>query len=130
MPSGIALTNMLRQLGGAFGIAVMNTYVAQRYAVHRADLVSNLQSNDPLLIQRLAQTQAGLVNAGINPTQSTELSYKVLDLAVTKQGFLLAYGDCFKLLALFFICTIPFMFLLRTKKMDQATLQKVAEESH
>ena len=34
MPSGIALTNMLRQLGGAFGIAVMNTYaVSGFYAI-------------------------------------------------------------------------------------------------
>lgn len=130
MPSGIALTNMLRQLGGAFGIAVMNTYVAQRYAVHRVDLVSHLQANDPTLIQRLAQTQAGALNAGISATQATDFSYKVMDLAVTKQGFLLAYSDCFQLLSLFFICAIPFMFLLRTKKMDKATMQKVAEESH
>ena len=130
MPSGIALTNMLRQLGGAFGIAVMNTYVAQRYAVHRYDLVSNLQQSDPNLIQRLSQYQIGALSAGINPTQSTEFSYKMLDLAVTKQGFLMAYADSFMLIALFFVCVIPFMFLLRTKKMDKATIQKIAEESH
>jgi len=130
MPSGIALTNMLRQLGGAFGIAVMNTYVAQRYAVHRYDLVSNLQQSDPNLIQRLSQYQAGALSAGINPTQSTEFSYKILDLAVTKQSFLMAYADSFMLIALFFVCVIPFMFLLRTKKIDQATIQKIAEESH
>jgi MFS transporter, DHA2 family, multidrug resistance protein len=130
MPSGIALTNMLRQLGGAFGIAVMNTYVAQRYAVHRGDLVGNLQLNDPNLLQRLAQTQAGAINAGISSSQATDFSYRMIDLAVTKQGFLLAYADCFMLITVFFICAIPFMFLLRTKKMDKATIQKVAEESH
>src|SRR6478735_6572889 len=130
MPSGIALTNMLRQLGGAFGIAVMNTYVAQRYAVHRYDLVSNLQQNDPNLIQRLSQYQAGALNAGINSSQSTDFSYRILDLAVTKQSFLMAYTDSFKLIALFFVCVIPFMFLLRTKKVDKATMQKISEESH
>lgn len=130
MPSGIALTNMLRQLGGAFGIAVMNTYVAQRYMTHRTDLISNMQANDPLLLQRLSQSQAGAVNAGINSIQATDFSYKTLDLAVTKQGFLLAYADCFMLISMFFVCAIPFMFLLQTKKMDKATIQKVAEESH
>src|SRR6185369_12855442 len=130
MPSGIALTNMIRQLGGAFGIAVMNTYVAQRYAVHRYDLVSNLQQNDPNLIQRLSQYQAGALNAGINPAQSTDFSYRILDLAVTKQSFLMAYTDSFLLIALFFVCVIPFMFLLRTKKVDKATMQKISEESH
>jgi len=108
----------------------MNTYVAQRYAVHRYDLVSNLQQNDPNLIQRLSQYQAGALNAGVNATQSTDFSYKILDLAVTKQGFLMAYADSFLLIALFFVCVIPFMFLLRTKKMDKATIQKISEESH
>ncbi|MBS1508443.1 MAG: DHA2 family efflux MFS transporter permease subunit [Bacteroidetes bacterium] len=130
MPSGIALTNMLRQLGGATGIAVMNTYVTQRYAVHRSDLVSNLQLTDPNLIQRLSQYQAGAVNAGVNATQSTDFSYKILDLAVTKQGFLMAYADSFLLIALFFVCAIPFMFLLRTQRVDKATMQKISEESH
>jgi DHA2 family multidrug resistance protein len=130
MPSGIALTNMIRQLGGAFGIAAMNTYVTLRYAVHRTDFVSNMQANDPLLTQRLAQYQNGALNSGLNPLQSTEFSNRILDLAVTKQSYLLAYADSFKLLVLFFICMIPFMFLLRTKKVDKATMQKISEESH
>jgi hypothetical protein len=28
------------------------------------------------------------------------------------------------------VCVIPFMFLLRTKKIDKATIQKISEESH
>ncbi|HEV8512478.1 MAG TPA: DHA2 family efflux MFS transporter permease subunit [Cyclobacteriaceae bacterium] len=130
MPSGIALTNMIRQLGGAFGIAAMNTYVTMRYAVHRGDFVSNMQANDPLLQERLSQYQAGALSSGLNPLQSTEFSNRILDLAVTKQSYLLAYADSFKLIVLFFICMIPFMFLLRTKKVDKATMQKISEESH
>jgi DHA2 family multidrug resistance protein len=130
MPSGIALTNMIRQLGGAFGIAVMNTYVTQRYAVHRLDLVSNLQANDPLVLQRMTQYQAGAVSGGINPMQAGDFSNRILDFAVSKQSYLLAYADSFKLIVLFFICMIPFMFLLRTKKVDKATMQKISEESH
>ncbi len=130
MPSGIALTNMIRQLGGAFGIAVMNTFVTNRYATHRSDLVSNLQMNDPNLIQRLAQYKAGAIQGGINTFSSTEASYRILDLAVTKQSYLQAYLDGFLLISIFFICAIPFLFLLRTKTMDKATLQKIQEESH
>ena len=130
MPSGIALTNMLRQLGGAFGIAIMNTYVAQRYVLHRTDLVSNLQVFDPQTAERLAAYQAGAISKGIDPATATSVSYKILDLAVTKQGFLMAYLDGFKLISLFFIITIPLLFMLKTKKVDKATIQKIAEESH
>jgi len=130
MASGIALTNMIRQLGGAFGIAMMNTYVSRRYVVHRTDLVSNLQSFDPLTTERLATYQAGAIGRGVDVSQSLEASYRILDLTVSKQSFLLAYLDGFRLIGLFFILVIPIIFLLKTKRMDKATAQKVAAESH
>jgi DHA2 family multidrug resistance protein len=130
MPSGIALTNMIRQLGGAFGIAVMNTFITDRYASHRNDLVSNLQPNDPDLISRLSQYKAGLLQAGSDIYNSTATSYRILDLAVSKQSYLMAYLDGFLLISIFFICAIPFLFLLKTQKTDKATLQKIQEESH
>jgi MFS transporter, DHA2 family, multidrug resistance protein len=130
LPSGIALTNMLRQLGGAFGIAMMNTYITMRYAVHRTDLVSNLQVFDTETTQRLATYKAGAMAGGMDAFTATALSYKIADLTITKQGFLLAYLDGYKLISLFFLVTIPFMFMLKTKKMDQATIKKIQEESH
>jgi DHA2 family multidrug resistance protein len=130
LPSGIALTNMIRQLGGAFGIAVMNTYVGHRYVIHRTDLVSNLQVFDPATAERLATYQAGAMRGGFDAATASDMSYKILDLAVSKQGFLLAYLDGFKLISIFFLAVIPFMFLLKTKKVDKATMQKISEESH
>lgn len=130
LPSGIALTNMIRQLGGAFGIAVMNTYVAQRYAVHRTDLVSNLQVFDPATAERLSAYQANVMSKGILPGSAADLANQLLEMAVNKQGFLLAYLDGFRLISIFFLAALPFMFLLKTKRMDKATAQKIAEESH
>lgn len=130
LPSGIALTNMLRQLGGAFGIAIMNTYITTRYAVHRTDLVSNLNVFDPQTVQRLADLKNATIARGVDALAASDLSYKIMDLTVTRQGFLLAYLDGFKLISLFFLLTIPFMFLLKTKKMDAESIKKVQEESH
>ena len=120
IPHGISLTNMLRQLGGAFGIAVANTYVTTQYAKHRNSLVTNLQTNNDLLADRLNKS----------PGNSIELSLKILDMAVTKQAYLQSYLDGFLLISLFFICALPFIFLLKSKKMDKATISKVAEHSH
>jgi DHA2 family multidrug resistance protein len=130
LPSGIALTNMIRQLGGAFGIAVMNTFVSHRYAIHRTDLISNLQAFDPATTERLASYQAGVIGRGINPASAKEVSVRLLDFAVAKQGFLLAYLDGFQLISIFFLASIPIMFLLKTNKTDKATMQKISEESH
>jgi DHA2 family multidrug resistance protein len=53
-----------------------------------------------------------------------------MDFAVSKQSFLLSYLDGFKLISIFFLAAIPIMFLLKTNKIDQATRQKISEESH
>jgi len=130
LPSGIALTNMIRQLGGAFGIAVMNTYVAQRYVVHRTDLVSNLQVFDPATADRIAAYQTSMQNKGFDLTSAADAANRALEAAVMKQGYLLAYLDGFRLISLFFLVALPFMFLLKTQRVDKATAQKIAEESH
>jgi DHA2 family multidrug resistance protein len=108
----------------------MNTFIGHRYALHRSDLVSNLSANDPEMLQRLSQYQAAIISKGANAVSSSTISTKILDLAVVKQSFLLAYLDGFMLIALFFLCAIPFMFMLRTQKIDKVTAQKIAEESH
>lgn len=130
MSSGIALTNMIRQLGGAFGIAVMNTYVAHRYVSHRTDLVSNLQTFDPATTERLGAYQVGMMGKGMDAATASDAGYRLLDMAVSKQSYLLSYLDGFKLISIFFLCALPIMFLLKTNKVDKATMQKISEESH
>lgn len=130
MPSGIALTNMLRQIGGALGIAIMNTYVANNFVQHRTDLVSNLSVENPLLLERLNNYKLALMSRGYDIFTAEKMSYQVLDLSVTKQSFLLSYLDGFMLISVFFIAAIPFMFLLRRQKLDKATQAKIQEEAH
>jgi DHA2 family multidrug resistance protein len=48
MPQGTALNNMMRQLGGSFGISIINTYVARRIASHRMDLITHITADNPV----------------------------------------------------------------------------------
>lgn len=130
LPSGIALTNMLRQLGGAFGIAMMNTFVTQRFATHRTDLITNTASNDPEMMQRVSSSTQLFLSKGFNGLDAQQLAYKSIDNTITRQAFLLSYLDAFLLISLFFIVTLPFLLMLRTQKTSKETLAKIAEESH
>ncbi len=130
MPYGISLTNMLRQLGGSFGIAVMNTYIATRYVEHRTALVSHLKINDPELLLRQSQYTLSAINRGVNPIQAQQVTNKIIDLTITKQGYLMAYLDGFILISMFFVCAIPLMFLLKTPKFNPVLAQKIAAEAH
>lgn len=115
-PSAIALNNMIRQLGGAFGIALANTYVARDYAQHRADLVAHLDVGNPLLVDRLR-------HLGTSATQG----YQILDRMVDRQAFLLSYLDTFRLVGVFFVLVLPLTYLLRTRKQTAAEVALAAK---
>jgi DHA2 family multidrug resistance protein len=131
--AGISLTNMIRQLGGAFGIAVANNYATTRAAQHRSDLLSNITAENPLFQQRwqgLSQTMAQKTGQLI---ESGNIAYKQIDLMVTKQAYYLAYLDTFRLVSIIFILIFPFVFLIKTHKkttVDVAKLAKASEEAH
>lgn len=131
IPYGISLNNMSRQLGGAFGIGLMNTYAARRMAVHRSDLVSNLQGNNILLQERLHRISNTLTAKGVNRLQAkSQAAYATLDHAISNQAQMRAYLDGFLLISIFFIAAIPFILMLKTKPMDAATRARIASEAH
>jgi len=130
IPYAMSMTNMIRQLGGAFGIAIMNTYVNTRYWVHRTDLVSNLDASDPEFAQRLSSTTQAVIGRGINPLMANETALRAIDGAVTKASYMQAYLDGFLLISIFFIAASPFIFMLKSKKSDAATMKAVSESAH
>ena len=66
VPQGAALNNMMRQLGGSVGLATVNTYLVNRNANHRSDLVSNITADNSLVVQRLAGYANYFVGKGSN----------------------------------------------------------------
>ena len=130
LPTGIAIVNMMRQMGGAFGVAITNTYVTQRNAVHRNDLIANLQPENPALTERLTAITQGLISKGINSFDAVQGAYKNLDLIVSRQALMISYLDTFRLAGLFFVVSFPLLFLLKNKKMDAATAKAVADAAH
>lgn len=130
MSSGISLTNMIRQLGGSFGIAIMNTYVGIKFAEHKNDLIANITSNDPEYINRATQLTNGLIGKGINSLSASKAANSIIDLSINKQSYFMSYIDGFVLISMFFVCALPFILLLTNKKVDALTQTKIAEESH
>ncbi len=130
MPAGFALTNMIRQIGGSLGIAITNTFIAHRFATHRVDLIGNVSPDNPIFNERnLAQIQA-LIGRGINALDAPAISLKMMDIAVTKQAYLLSYLDTFQLVGIFFLSILPLTFFLKNKKLSAEEVKKAAEAAH
>ena len=132
-PAGIALTNMIRQLGGAFGIALANNYATSRAAQHRSDLMANITDVNPLFRERIAGMTNNMIAKTGDAFNAATMAYKQLDLSITKQAYLMAYLDTFRLMAVFFIFLLPLLYFLRTKKKtaeEIALAAKAAADSH
>ena len=115
--SGIALNNMIRQLGGAFGIAIANNYVAHHYVEHRTSLVSNLTQGSPEFTERINNIAHGLSSRmNIDSASASHAALGILSNQVDRQAYYLSYLDTFRLIAIFFIAVIPLVTFLRTKK--------------
>jgi MFS transporter, DHA2 family, multidrug resistance protein len=112
--AGSGFFNLMRQLGGTFGIAVLTVVLDHQRAVHRSQLVQHLASTNPLLQERLQQLQLWLAASGGRPTDAAgaDQALQLLSLQVDRQAALLAYGDVFRLVALVFLLAIPLVLLL------------------
>lgn len=116
VPQGTAMNNMVRQLGGSFGIALINTYVDHRAASHRIQLISHVTLLEPATQLRLAQIQQSLISKGYSAYQASQSAYRALEGVVVKQTMAMSYLDAFKILAVLCWVCIPVVFTIRPKK--------------
>ncbi|MEZ2445666.1 DHA2 family efflux MFS transporter permease subunit [Chitinophaga sp. RCC_12] len=116
IPQGAALNNMMRQLGGSFGIAMVNTYLANRNAQHRSDLVSNLTTDNPAVANRLSSYAHFFLSKGATATDAHHKALKLLDSSVVKQSTLLSFSDAFLLVGIIFLAALPLLLMASTKK--------------
>ncbi|SEW36545.1 DHA2 family efflux MFS transporter permease subunit [Chitinophaga arvensicola] len=119
---GAALNNMMRQLGGSFGIAMVNTYLANRNAQHRYDLVSNLHTDNPAVANRLSGYTHFFASKGATVTDAHREALKLLDNSVIKQTTLLSFSDAFLLVGLIFLGALPLLLMASRNKKKAANV--------
>ncbi|TLV03947.1 DHA2 family efflux MFS transporter permease subunit [Dyadobacter luticola] len=116
MPQGAALNNMMRQLGGSFGISILNTYMSRRMAVHRTDLVSDITDQNPVAVERISGLMKSFAQRGLGQQESYVKALKVIDNTIQKHSLLLSYIDGYLLIGLFFVLAIPLLMLVAQRQ--------------
>jgi DHA2 family multidrug resistance protein len=127
---GAAFTGMMRQLGGSFGIALIINFMARRNQMHRNDLVSRLNVNDPAVQQRVAGIQHSFIAKGQPPNIALGSAHQLLDYSVTKQAAVLSYMDVFLYLGVMFLICIPFVLIVKGKKKEKQAKLNLSEAMH
>ena len=114
---GAAFSGMMRQLGGSFGVALISTFVTRQTQIHRVDMVTKLDVNNPMVQQRIQQLSAGMAAKGMASNTAQSTAYAMLDGSVTMQATLLSYVDVFLWVGIMFLLFVPIVLLfIKTSK--------------
>ena len=98
--SASALFNMMRNLGGSIGIAMLSTLVTNREHLHSVRIGSHVTASAPELAPRLDHLTQLLLMKGLDPVTASRTALKLVNGSISKQSFLLAYSDAFYIVAM------------------------------
>jgi DHA2 family multidrug resistance protein len=116
IPQGTALSNMVRQLGGSIGIAMITTFISTRTSMHYSYLGENITLTDANTQERVKTIASGLMGKGYDPASATKAAYGLIARSINQQATFLTYKDLFLYLGFFFLLLIPLLLMFRNKK--------------
>jgi DHA2 family multidrug resistance protein len=104
------LYNLMRNLGGAIGLALLNTLATDRTALHVEYLRAQVSWARPAAVDTLAQIEHGL--AAAKGAAAHLAALKQVAGMVMREALTMAYNDCLAWMAVAFFVAIPLTFLL------------------
>jgi MFS transporter, DHA2 family, multidrug resistance protein len=112
--SASGLFNMMRNLGGAVGIALLQTLLTKREQYHSNGLMQSVSMLEQATQARVEKLTQYFINHGlIDRIDATRRAYVAIGKIVQKQAFILAFSDLFFLLGAALIVALAASMLLK-----------------
>jgi DHA2 family multidrug resistance protein len=116
MGNATAIFNLLRNLGGSFGVAIVTTMIARRTQFHQVHLVEHLTPFDRNFQLAVPQISKMLQGRGFIPPLSDQGSLGVIYGEVMKQASMLSFNDTFYFLSIMMLVILPLVLLMKKGK--------------
>jgi DHA2 family multidrug resistance protein len=113
MGNATALYNLVRNIGGSIGIAIVTTMVSRRSQFHQARLVDHLTPYDPMYTLRAQQGATVLQQKGIDPSSANHGGLGIMYENLIRQAAMLSFADVFYLLTWMMIILIPLVLFMK-----------------
>lgn len=113
---GTGLNNMMRQLGGSFGIAALTTLIHVRQGYHRTTLIANINPYSTPFVQQRQALINGFMARGSSMLDASRMAMQAMEGKVIKQTLLLTYNDAYWIAGLIMLFSIPLIYLQPFKK--------------
>jgi DHA2 family multidrug resistance protein len=122
MAQAIGLSNMIRQLGGSIGIAVINVFLINKNAEVRGSLLGYINQYSDAAKERIAGLTQNFLSKGYSTTEAEALANKMMENMVFRQQAIVSYTQGFLLVACAILLCIPIVLLIRYKKAEKPVI--------
>ena len=112
MTGASSLFTLSRRVSGNVAYATLATMLSRRSQVHRSELVGAFTGTNPTFRSTDTQFRSLLSGYGVASTPGGRSDLAMLSQIVNNQSTMMAYNDCFWLMAVMLVGVLPFLFLL------------------
>ena len=114
------LYNLMRNLGGALGLAVLNTLLQDRYSLHYQRLAEHLTLSDDRVASTMEGLSAHLSNA-VGEGSADRAALKLLEGMIVREALVMSFNDLFLMIAGVFGLAIVLMPIVRRVRFGGVT---------
>jgi DHA2 family multidrug resistance protein len=121
MGNAAGIYNLMRNLGGSFGIAAVTTIIARRSQVHQALMVGHMTPYDSAYTQQLAAAQHALT-PGVGSWLAHEQALGLLYNSLLQQSSVWAFVENFRLFGILCLVCLPLILLFKKVRRGQKAI--------
>ncbi len=116
MGNATAIFNLLRNLGGSFGVAFISTMIARRAQIHQFHLVEHIAPFDTSYQVASSHASQFLQYRGFDASVAQHGGLSAIYGQLIRQASMLSFNDVFHLLSVLLICTLPLLLFIKRHK--------------
>jgi DHA2 family multidrug resistance protein len=113
MGNATGIFNLLRNLGGSFGVAIVTTMLARREQFHQVHLIEHLAPFDRSFQLVLPQISRMLQGRGFIPFLQNQGSLGLIYNQLIREASMLSFNDAFYLLSIIMSLILPLVLLMK-----------------
>ena len=119
LSNATAAFNVVRNVGGSIGVAIVTTLLVRRAQYHQSTLAGHVNEWDPETATRLREWTDHFVQHGADSFTAGRRATAMLYRELVGQAQVLTYGDEFWLLAMIFVLVMPLLPFMRRVRAEE-----------
>ncbi len=116
MGNATSIFNLMRNIGGSVGIAVMTTFLSRRSQFHQNHLIADVTPGNLQAIRMLQGLQAHFHAQGISSVDAARKALAAMYAMVQQHAAMLAFVEAFWIMGVVFLLMLPFLPVLQYVK--------------